>query len=59
MNTNDLVITANSLMNLVSMFVNQCSYTSEYTVADKASMYVTLDAIKAQTVIVTNELDKV
>ena len=58
-NNNELLTAANSLLNLITMFVNQCATGIEYTPVEKASMYVILDAAKAQTIIVTNELDKI
>lgn len=56
---NELLTVANNLANLVSMFVNQCANGNEYTPAEKSSLYVIFDAIKAQSTIVNGELDKI
>lgn len=55
----NIICLSNALRSLVALFDNQTIPHSgdTYSDAEKSTMYVTLDAIKAQTVLLTNALD--
>ncbi len=55
---NDLLTLSTTLLDFVTMFTNNCAK-GTISPADKRSLYVTLDAIKAQTILINNELDNV